>query len=117
MKEEIEAFEFLKAKSCIKGIHVDDLQSLLTNAVTGKRFKNYSIKMMQTNAILINDSNNMNKNTLFKCIKDFYQTTNTDCTRIRTELGTYNVNGSSESIPKCSECYLKYIEKLKNGEL
>ena len=112
MREEIEAFEFLKAKSCIKGIHVDDLQSLLTNATVGKKYKNYSIKMLQQNMLLINNSDGANKNILFKCVKDFYPTKQTDCTRIRTELGTYN-----NDLPKCSECYIKYIDKLKNGEL
>ena len=62
MREEIEAFEFLKAKSCIKGIHVDDLQSLLTNATVGKKYKNYSIKMLQQNMLLINNSDELNSN-------------------------------------------------------
>ena len=41
---EIEVFEFLKAKSRIKNLDINDLQSLLTNASKGKTFKNYTIK-------------------------------------------------------------------------
>lgn len=113
MKGEIEVFEFLRAKSCIKGININDLQELLTNAQRGKQHKGYMIKMLNYCSILIFDSNN-SSNILLKCIKDHY-CTNLSCPRIRKELGVPTEN--ENSVINCSECYVRYIEKIKNGEI
>lgn len=110
MKGEIEVFEFLRAKSSIKGINIYDLQTLLTDAERGKQFKNYSIKMSNQGHLLIYNTAN-NTNILLKCVKDYYKTENVSCPKIRKELGL----DSSEV--DCAQCYVNYIEKLKNGEL
>lgn len=109
MKGEIEVFEFLRAKSSIKGIHIDDLQSLLTNAQKNKTFKHYSIKMLNQGSTLIYDSSN-NNNILLKCVSEYY-CKGKACNVIRKEL-----NLNSENI-NCSECYVQYIDKLKNNDL
>ena len=44
-KGEIEVFEFLRAKSSIKGIDINDLQELLTNAQKHKTYKNYDLDL------------------------------------------------------------------------
>ena len=116
MNGEIEVFEFLKAKSSIKGIDIRDLQMLLTDAYKGKTYKNYTIKMISCGSILIYDRRS-NNNILLKCVSQYYKTTNNTCERIRKELNSYNVNRDSNAMPMCSECYLKYIEKIKNGEI
>lgn len=117
MKKEIEIFEFLRAKSTIKKIDIDDLYSLLADAQKGKRYKNYTIKMINTGAILIHDSNN-NTNTLLPCIKDICNKLPASCTMIRTELGAKTAVDvlTGTDVPNCSKCYMRYIEKLKNGE-
>ena len=58
--EEIEVFEYLKQKTSIKGINIDDLKELLTDANRGKTYKNYTIKMINNGSILIYDSYNNN---------------------------------------------------------
>lgn len=117
MKREIEIFEFLKAKSTIKKIDINDLYILLTKAYKGKTYKNYTIKMMNNVAILIHDSNN-NSNILLSCIKDICPKLPKNCAMIRSELNVpqqqVDLNGNERI--DCSLCYLKYIEKLKNGE-
>ena len=113
MKGEIEVFEFLRSKSSIKGIDIHDLQELLTNAQKNKNHKNYGIKMLNQNSILIFDSLN-NSNILLKCVKDYYQTSNTACNRIRKDLG---IESEECNMPNCSQCYVKYIDKIKNGEI
>lgn len=107
--KEVEVFEFLRAKSSIKGIHIDDLQSLLTDAQKNKTFKNYSIKMLNQGSILIYDSNN-NNNILLKCVSEHY-CKGKACNIIRKEL-----NLNSEQI-NCSECYIQYINKKRNNDL
>lgn len=109
MKGEIEVFEFLKAKSSIKGIHIDDLQSLLTDAQKNKTFKNYNIKMLNQGSILIYDSNH-NNNVLFKCVSEYY-CKGKACNVIRKE---FDLN--PEQI-NCAECYVQYINKMKNNDL
>ena len=114
--EEIEVFEYLKQKTSIKGINIDDLKELLTDANRGKTYKNYTIKMINNGSILIYDSYN-NSNILLKCIKNYYNTKQTTCERIRKELETYNANYEETATPKCSECILKYIEKIKENKI
>lgn len=108
-KGEIEVFEFLKAKSSIKGIDINDLQILLDNAARGKTYKNYTIKMINIGSILIFDSFTSN-NIILRCVKEHLKTNN-DCIKIKRdlEIQTEEIN--------CSQCYLKYIEKIKNGTL
>ena len=49
-----------------------------------------------------------------KELEDYYNTNNTACFAIKKELGvTVNENSCTD----CPKCYVKYIEKLKNGEL
>ena len=57
-KGEIEVFEFLRAKSSIKGIDINDLQELLTDAQKHKTYKNYAIKMINANNILVHNTSN-----------------------------------------------------------
>lgn len=113
MKGEIEVFEFLRAKSCVKGININDLQILLTNAQKGKQYKGYSIKMLNYCSTLIFDSSN-SSNILLKCVKDHFETSNQSCPRIRKELG---ISENEDTVMNCSECYIKCIEKIKNGEM
>ena len=83
-KGEIEVFEFLRAKSSIKGIDINDLQELLTDAHKNKTHKNYAIKMLNANNILVHNTSN-GANILLKCVKDFYNTNNTACIAIKSE--------------------------------
>lgn len=110
MKQELEIFEYLKSRGFIKGIDIDDLYSLLTH----NTYKNYTIKIKNHGILFINDKNDINKNILLKCVKDFYKTNQSNCTQIRAELGTYK---DETSVPDCAECYKRYIEKIKNGEI
>ena len=112
-KGEIEVFEFLRAKSSIKGIDINDLQELLTNAQKHKTYKNYAIKMINASNILVHNTSN-GANILLKCVKDYYNSNNTACFAIKKELG---VTVDENSCTDCPKCYVKYIEKLKNGEL
>ena len=117
MKREIEIFEFLRAKSTIKKIDIDDLYNLLADAQKGKTYKNYTIKMINNGAILIHDSKN-NSNILLSCIKDICSKLPKNCAMIRSELNIpqqqVDLNGNERI--DCSLCYLRYIEKLRNGE-
>lgn len=110
MQGEIEVFEFLKNKNSIKGIEISDLQELLKDARKNKSYKNYTIKMLNQNSILLFDSYN-SSNILLKCVKDYYKTNN-PCHKIRKELGA-----DDSDVPNCSLCYTKYIEKINNGEI
>lgn len=110
MKGEIEVFEFLRAKSSIKGINIHDLQTLLIDAKKGKQFKNYSIKMSNQGHLLIYNTAN-NTNILLKCVRDHYKTETASCPKIRKELGLDTTEID------CAQCYVNYIEKLKNNEL
>lgn len=116
--DEIEVFEYLQQKTSIKGINIDDLKSLLTDCTRGKTYKQYTIKMINNGSILIHDSNT-NNNILLKCIKHYYDTKQISCERIRKELISYNANYDNQetSTPSCSNCFLNYIDMLKNGKI
>jgi hypothetical protein len=108
---EIEVFEFLKAKSRIKNLDINDLQSLLTNASKGKTFKNYTIKMLNKgSSILIHDSLT-NNNTLLSCVCDICKDYPKNCSQIRKQLGLDSMSNN------CAECYVKHIERINKGEI
>lgn len=114
-KNEIEVFAYLDNRARIEGINIKDLQQLLLapGSSCNKKYKNYSVKLSDVNLLLLYD-NNKNANLLIKCVNNYYKMKETDCYRIRTELGTYNDSHNKDA---CIKCHLKCINKSKNKEI
>lgn len=112
---EIEVFEYLRNRARIEGININDLKQLLLapGSPSNKVYKNYNIKLVDTNLLLLYDSLHDN-NILVKCVKSYYDIKENDCHRIRTKLGTYN---DSQSKDACIKCHLECMNKNKNKEL
>lgn len=117
---EIEVFEYLKNKSNIEGINKDDLYNLLKSPGVKKQYKNLAIRVHKDNFIIILDRTQRAPK-LLNCVKEYYnKIENTDCYRIKREIGVYNdiqsVN-QNNGISPCVDCHLKCIEKRRNNEI
>lgn len=112
-KNEIEVFEYLEAKASVAGLNMNDLQSLLLMPGPHKEFKNLKVRIINNEFILLHDKSK-GKNVYLDCVSEYYKLNESNCYRIRQQLGTYTDNQDNE---QCVKCHLKCIEKVKNGTL
>jgi ABC-type lipoprotein export system ATPase subunit len=104
---EIDVLSYLARAQRIHDIELEDLRSLLSHSAG--LFKNYSIKTVTQNSILIYNKNTR-KNIMLKCACNYFNTKSKTCLAIKEELNLYATSN-------CKNCFLKCLNKHEEGTL
>lgn len=104
----LEVLNYLKNVNTIEGIDLETLSQLFSSPT--KIHKNFIIKVVAKDSIVVYNKN-INKNTMIKCVKNYYDLGDSGCMSIKRDKLKLSIDCN------CKECHLKCLTKQATGTL